>query len=224
MIGRLIEDYFLMLAILCNKLLTVFRQYTFQRILNVEHNHDPKQGDRYLVELVLEETTTKIMLRFSEYLYQRQGAAELCYPHNIRWNKKAVINIIVTSGGNQARWIHHFVDNMARIYNTTKDSNFNVIIVDFHDSETKLKSALERSAIPNYMLLQNKGRFHKTLAIQHAADMVIDPNEIVFVVDLHLEIPANILDEIRKVRFPLRVFFSCALIREASQHKDRDSK
>lgn len=155
------------------------------------------------MELIVEDTALKKRLQFSEYLYQPKGEAKLFYPQNVSWNKSAVINIIVTCGGNQLRWLHHFIDNMAYIYNVTKDSNFNVIIVDFHDSVKELKAALERSTIPNYMLLHNKGKFHKTLAIENAANMVTDPNAIVFVMDLHLDIPSNFLNEIRKVRlFP----------------------
>ena len=157
---------------------------------------------RYLVELAVDDTVRKKRLRFSEYLYQRKGFPQLFYPEHVRWNKSAVVNIIVTCGGNQVRWLHHFINNMDYIYRVTKDPNFNVILVDFHESVTELKAALERSAIPNYMLIQNKGKFHKTLGIENAANMVTDPNAIVFVMDLHLDIPANILDEIRKVSRP----------------------
>ena len=117
----------------------------------------------------------------------------------VTWNKSAVINILVTTGNNQGRWILHFLDNMTRIYNRTKDANFNVVIFDFDSKDIDLGDALKKATIPSYQYANSKGNFSRALGLQKAAEMVRDPNSILFAMDLHLDIPYHFLDDVRKV-------------------------
>ena len=178
---------------------TISRKFSLLRTLNVEENHDQGTGDRYLVELELKEISSGKSERFSEYVYRHQGAQKLCTPVGVAWNKSAVINILLTTGNNQGRWILHFLDNMAKIYNRTKDANFNVIIVDFDSKDIDLDNALKKTAIPSYQYANIKEKFRKVVGLQQAASMVKDPNSIVFVMDLHIDIPYHFLDDVRKV-------------------------
>ena len=179
--------------------LVLFRKYSIQRILNVEENHDQGTGDRYLVEIELKEISSRMSARFSEYLYRPWGAETLCTPVGVAWNKSAVINIILSTGNNQGRWILHFLDNMAKIYSRTKDSNFNVIIADFDSKDLDLENALKKAAIPGYQYVIIKEKFKKVVGLQQAAAMIADPNSIVFIMDLHIDIPYHLLDDVRKV-------------------------
>ena len=165
----------------------------------MEQNEDHVKGDRFLVELELVNTDMNRTVRFSEYVYRPQGQLGLCYPEGFKWNKKATVNIVLTAGGNQGKWVNYFIDSMARLYRVTQDKNFNVVIVDFHSPHLDVKKALEKSGLPNYILLENSGKFYKTLAIQQGLDLIQDPNQIVFQCDLHINIPTNLIDEIRKV-------------------------
>ena len=176
-----------------------FRKYSLRRILNVEENHDEKRGDRYLVELELEEITSGKSARFSEYVYKQRGVDTLCTPEGMTWNKSAVINILLTTGNNQGRWILHFLENMARIYSETKDSKVNVIIVDFDSKDLDIEKALKQAAIPNYQYANKNDKFSRASGLQRAAEMVKEPNSIVFAMDLHLDIPYHFLDDVRKV-------------------------
>ena len=169
------------------------------RTLNVEENHDQGTGDRYLVELELKEISGGKSVRFSEYVYRPWGAHTLCTPVGVAWNKSAVINILLTTGNNQGRWILHFLDNMARIYNRTKDANFNVVIVDFDSKDIDVENALKKAAIPSYQYANINGNFSRALGLQKAAEMVRDPYAILFAMDLHLDIPYHFLDDVRKV-------------------------
>ena len=169
------------------------------QILNVEENCDPGTGYRYLVELELKEISRGKSVRFSEYVYRPWGAQALCNPVGVAWNKSAVVNILLTTGNNQGRWILHFLDNMARIYNRTKDANFNVVIVDFDSKDIDLGNALKTARIPSYQYVNIKGKFKKVIGLQKAASMVTDPNSIVSVMDLHIDIPYYYLDDLRKV-------------------------
>ena len=166
-------------------------------ILNVEQNKDPLKGNRYLVELQLA-TKSGTAVRFSEYVYQPKRSSKLCYPKDFKWNKKADVNLILTSG-NQARWTKYFIDSMSTLYQRTKDKNFNVIIFDFNTQNGSLVDYLENSNLPRYTLIMNRGLFHKTQAIQTAANTILDPNAITMQVDLHTTIPLNFIEYVRKV-------------------------
>ena len=165
----------------------------------MEEKHDQRKGDRYLVELELKENSIGRPVRFSEYVYRPWGAQTLCTPVGVAWKKSAVVNILLTTGNNQGRWILHFLDNMARIYNRTKDANFNVVIVDFDSKDIDIDNALKKASIPSYQYTNTKGDFSRALGLQKAAEMVRDPNSILFAMDLHLDIPYHFLDDVRKV-------------------------
>ncbi|XP_031569204.1 beta-1,4-N-acetylgalactosaminyltransferase 3-like [Actinia tenebrosa] len=169
------------------------RDYELQNIINIESKHY-----RYLVELQFRNIKTEKSFQFSEYLYLPERSSSLCYPEGFSWNKTSMVNFLVTSGHNQARWVYHFINNMDKIYKETKDVNFNIIINDFLSPHADLKQALESSSLPNYMLLTTSGRFHKTLGLQQAANAVTDPLGIVVILDLHLDVPAYFVDDVRK--------------------------
>ena len=60
-------------------------------------------------------------------------------------------------------------------------------------------SVLEKSKLPRYTFLQHSGKFHKTMAIQAAANTVLNPNAILLQVDLHVTMPSDIVEFTRKV-------------------------
>ena len=175
------------------------RKYSLQRTLNVEKNPDPGTGERFLVELELVEVSSGKSVRFSEYVYRPWGTQALCSPEGIAWNKSAIINIILTTGNNQGRWLLHFFNHMSKIHKKTKDFNFNIVITEYDGIDIDLKEALKRSGVPHYQHVRLQGKFQKALGLQLAAGMVKDPNSIVFVMDLHLDIPYHFLDDVRKV-------------------------
>ena len=165
----------------------------------MEKNHDQGTGDRYLVELELQEISSSKSARFSEYLYRPWGAETLCTPVGVAWNKSAMINIILTTGNNQGRWILHFLGNMEKIYSRTKDSNFNVVIADFDSKDLDLENAMKKADIPSYQYVIIKDKFRKVVGLQQAAAMIADRNSIVFIMVLHVDIPYHLLDDVRKV-------------------------
>lgn len=169
-----------------------------ESVLNVEENIDPGKGVRYLIELELRHISEGRTVRFSEYVYLPKGSLSLCYPEDFRWNRSAVVNIILTVGG-QGRWAKYFVDSIEEVYNASKDENINLIIVDFNNQDVNLKDELEASSIPRFALLQRYGGFFKSEAIQQAANTILDPNSIILLMDLHLLIPHNFIDIVRKV-------------------------
>lgn len=109
--------------------------------------------------------------------------------------------------------MQHFINNLAEIYRQTKDQNLNVIIMDFHSKDINIEEALKLSGLPRYILLHMKSKFHKTIGLQYAMNIVTDPNDIVFVCDLHLYLPVTIVDHIRKHCIEGKTAFNPLLIR-----------
>lgn len=49
---------------------------------------------------------------------------------------------------NQARWVQQFIADMAGLYWDTKDTNFNVILVDFESEDMDVEKALQEARLP----------------------------------------------------------------------------
>ena len=165
----------------------------------MERKEDKKLGYRYLLELnVLRKEDNRVLV-VSEYVFQKKADSSLCYPMGLQWNRTADIYFVVTSK-NQGRWVQHYINNMERIYRETNDQHFHLIIFDYESEDIDINDALAKSSLPSYTVLKKPGKFIKTEAYNEAVSSVKDPNGIIFLVDLHLEIGSGILEDIRKVR------------------------
>lgn len=160
------------------------------------------------MELELHDTKKNRNVRFSEYVYQQPASGSLCFPDGFRWNRTAVVNIILTVGG-QGRWAKYFIDAVDATFKASKDPNINLIIVDFNSQDLDMKKALEASSIPKFMLLNRFGGFYKSEAIQQATNAILDPDSIVLLMDLHLLIPHDFIDIVRKVNFFIYSIMKC---------------
>ena len=56
-----------------------------------------------------------------------------------------------------------------------------------------------------FVVIHKTGRFYKTAAINEAADSVQNNNSIIFLLDLHLELPVNLIQTLRKVSTSLLI-------------------
>eukprot|EP01137_Pigoraptor_chileana_P017133 Opistho-2@74753 len=173
-------------------------KFSLEKIVNVERKNDPGKGERFLVELDLtrpSEATKKI--RVSEYVYRPQGQDALCSPRNFKWDKHAMVHVIVPVK-NQGVWLQHFIDDMSAIYGNTKDPHFNVIVVDFGSTDIDVDAAFARSGLKQYKVIHRTGNFERAGGIQAGIDFVTNPNDIIFTCDLHLEIPDSLIEGCRK--------------------------
>ena len=61
---------------------------------------------------------------------------------------------------------------------------------------------IRKSSIKNYAIvtIPKKEEFRRAEALQRGSEAVTDPHSILFLCDLHLKIPATLIDIIRKVR------------------------
>ncbi|XP_053574803.1 beta-1,4-N-acetylgalactosaminyltransferase 3 [Bombina bombina] len=199
--------------------------FQLQRIINVEKRLDYIKGSRYLLELQLKDRSGRA-LRISQYVYapgylglsketheqememrkmlwgsyrRLMGAEEqpdLCWPAGVNWNPQANVHFIVPVK-NQARWVQKFIWDMERLYQTTLDSRFHIIIVDFSSTDMDVEAALNRSHIPSYQFVKLDGNFERSAGLQAGINLVKNPHSILFLCDLHIHFPPSIIDSIR---------------------------
>lgn len=76
-----------------------------------------------------------------------------------------------------------------------------VIIVDYESKDIDIEAVLQRSSIKWYSLVRipEEQGFQRALALQRGAAVVTDPHSILFMCDLNLKIPSNLISTIRKV-------------------------
>ena len=177
------------------------RKFFLEKVTKVEQTVDKEKGDRFFVELQLGlQADNNTFLHLSEYVFRANGSSELCFPVGYQWHRNATIYFILPVK-NQGGWVRHFLKEMMRLHDKTRDDNFVVIVIDFASDDVDVEKMLNASSIhQNIILIKKSGPFHKTLAIQEAASRVPNPHDIVFLFDLHIDVPLDLLDSIRKVR------------------------
>ncbi|NXM68848.1 B4GN4 acetylgalactosaminyltransferase, partial [Serilophus lunatus] len=202
--------------------------YTLLRIINVEKRRDTARGNRYLLELELAERGQRtVRLSEYVYVLLHQGKQDdsaeanpdglalgatepqpsawsvlygkpvLCRPLRLSWRQGVMVHFVVPVK-NQARWVQQFISDMAGLYGATRDANFNVILVDFDSEDMDVEKALQDARLPRFQYLRRTGNFERSAGLQAGVDMVEDEHSIVFLCDLHIHFPPNILDSIRK--------------------------
>ncbi len=86
----------------------VSRQFSLERIVNIEKKPDYNRGSRYLLELDLQETSGR-HLRLVQYIYVKRtedrgsrkkqksldAELKLCNPYSFYWNPTATVHFIV---------------------------------------------------------------------------------------------------------------------------------
>uniref|UniRef100_A0A2K6U334 Beta-1,4-N-acetylgalactosaminyltransferase n=1 Tax=Saimiri boliviensis boliviensis TaxID=39432 RepID=A0A2K6U334_SAIBB len=194
--------------------------FALLRIVNVEKRRDSARGSRFLLELELQERGGR-RLRLSEYVFLRlpgarvgdsdgespepapaasvrpDGRPELCRPLRLAWRQDVMVHFIVPVK-NQARWVAQFLADMAALHARTGDSRFSIVLVDFESEDMDVEQALRAARLPRYQYLRRTGNFERSAGLQAGVDAVEDADSIVFLCDLHIHFPPNILDAIRK--------------------------
>ncbi|KAL9956005.1 hypothetical protein ACROYT_G037419 [Oculina patagonica] len=173
------------------------RKYFLKKIHKVIHKPDPKNGDRFLLNLELGLDNTNQSFRLSEHVYQEKGNDTLCLPEGINWNNSATVYFILPVK-DQGKWVHYFIKQLTDASLLTGDTNFHVIIVDFKSKDIDMGKAFNTSLLRSrHSVLSLPGKFYKTLALNVATEFVPNAHDIIFLFDLHIDVPADIMDSVR---------------------------
>ena len=135
----------------------------------------------------------------SEYVYLKKGSDKLCLPKGFNWNSKATVYFIVPVK-NQGRWVHHFINELSVASLLTGDTNFHVIVADFESQDIDMAKAFNTSLFRSrHTIVNMTGKFYKTLALNEAVARVPSEHDLLFLFDLHIDVPVDIMDSVRKV-------------------------
>ena len=172
------------------------RIYKLENIVHVEENHEKR---RYFVEIDLKNTIDGKLYRFGDYFLKTTDNKKFCLPEGYasKWRHKVPIYLVCTVK-NQGLWFQYLIQSIEELIKRTNDRNLHLIVVDFHSTDADLKGYLQRSKL-NYTFLQMKGNFSKVKGLNEGVRHIPTNDSIVFVMDLHLQIPDHIFDQARKV-------------------------
>ena len=170
-----------------------------KKIHKVIHKPDPKYGDRFLLNLELGLRKTNQSFRLSEHVYQKKDNDTLCLPKDFIWSNSATVYFILPVK-DQGKWVHHFINQLTDACLLTGDTNFHVIIADFESKDIEMDKAFNTSLLSSrHTIVPLTGKFFKTLALNKAAELVPNAHDIIFLFDLHIDVPADIMDSVRTV-------------------------
>ena len=189
------------------------------RLVNMERLSCPINGDLFLVELLITfEQKPFEELLVSEYVvlgHKSLPEYVLCTPVAMVMRRDTFIHFLVTHR-NFPQMARQFVENMERVYEETGDENFGVIIVNYETPVLNMTTLLRHSCLKHWSVIDIVGPWEKTSAINLGIDSVESVDDIIFIIDLSLYIPAHLPDTIRKHTFqgysafaPIIFFFTC---------------
>ena len=100
----------------------------------------------------------------------------------------------------QGIWIRFFIKQVTFASLLTGHKNFHVIIADFESKDIEMSKAFSTPLLGSRHTIVNlTGKFSKTLALNKVAKVVPNAYDINFNFDLHIDVPADIMDSVRKV-------------------------
>ena len=74
-----------------------------------------------------------------------------------------------------------------------------MIIYDFDSGDIDIEEAFQRTILENYHYITKPGKYSLASSFKEAIESVKNPDSIVVIIDMHLDIGSQFIDKIRKV-------------------------
>ena len=180
------------------------------RLLNLERVPTEEENNcvLYFLEVELGCDALDYTERVAEYVYLQQDQkeesapkkdAQLCYPKGLGWKKEVPVHLILAVD-HEGQRLHRFVEKIERIFEDSLEVDFHLIIVHSGKSGLDIERILQGTSLQKYKIKELDGVFSRTRAINSGVSLVQDSQGIVLTSDVHMDLPASIFEDCRKVR------------------------
>lgn len=189
------------------------RKYNIVRLLSLERVPTRKENNSalYFLEIELGCDALDYTERVAEYVYLqkdkeeksvRKKDAQLCYPRGLGWKKEAVVHLIIAVD-HEGQRLHRFIEKIKQIFEESLEVDFHLVIVHSGKSGLDIERILQGTSLQKYKIEELGGEFSWTRAINSGVRLVDDSQGIVLTTDIHMDLPASIFEDCRKVRCSL---------------------
>ena len=178
------------------------------RLFNLERipAGDASDSTLYLMELELGTDELDYTERVSEYVYlhsngtdgAQNNVSQLCYPKGLGWNKEAVVHLILAVN-HEGQRLHRFIEKLEKIFKENLEVDFRLVVIHSGKSGLGIERILKGTVLQKYVVHELEGEFSWARAINHGAKLIQDPQHIALTADVHMDLPASIFEDCRKV-------------------------
>ena len=96
-------------------------------------------------------------------------------------------------------WVDGSAILKEKIIRETKDEHLHEIIYDYYSPDIDLKQAPQRSTLQNYKYITKPGKYSRVESFTEAIQSILDPETIFVIIDLHLDIGSQMVNDVRTV-------------------------
>uniref|UniRef100_A0A7M5XCJ4 Hexosyltransferase n=1 Tax=Clytia hemisphaerica TaxID=252671 RepID=A0A7M5XCJ4_9CNID len=207
-------------------------------LAHVQRNAGPQaqrfhENDKthYFIELDVRKKSdsSKKIYRASHFM-QPTDEGDLCFMKEWNTGKKDVEVNLLTPIKNQKSWLNYMILMLEEIMEQTKETNVILNLIDYNSTDGNYEQILKSSKLKyKYLnpvrdtdkLDKEPVKFNKVKALNYGIKHVENENSIIFILDLHLQLPLNIFDRIKKMTVQGRTSYNPTLLKLAcGEHEE----
>ena len=178
------------------------------RLFNLERipNGDANDSVLYLLELEFGTAELDYTERVTEYVYLHNNGKDgaqnnvphLCYPSGLGWNKEAVVHLILAVN-HEGQRLHRFIEKLETIFKENLEVDFRLVVIHSGKSGLAIERILQGTVLQKYVVHELAEEFTWARAINYGAKLIQDPQHLALTADVHMDLPASIFEDCRKV-------------------------
>ncbi|EDV20122.1 uncharacterized protein TRIADDRAFT_32537 [Trichoplax adhaerens] len=165
--------------------------------------------------MLIQHSKSKAIWRIADYFYRNKESKQLCRINQLEWNQQIHVSIILAIQ-QQGYWVQYFLHQVNQYYQTSHDEYFSVVLVDFGSTDIDIPALLRSSSFKKIQLVQlgrKHKRFSRSAGINAGVQAINNRRSIIVAYDLHLNLPLDLIDNVRKRCFPGKTVYMPILLR-----------